>query len=527
MRRLRVALIAGCAAGLIGTTTLAGVQAKTGGQFADGTRAKKLAAAFPEIDRIFARFVETTHVPGAAWGIVVDGELVHTGAAGVRDLASKAPVDADTVFRIASMTKSFTAMAILKLRDEGRLSLDDPAERYVPELKGLRYPTADSPRITIRHLLTHSAGFPEDNPWGDQQLSESEAGLSRMMREGIPFSTAPGTAYEYSNFGFAILGRVVSQVAGRPYDIYVTDEILKPLGMGSTTLHPSKVPPNRLAIGYRWEDERWKEEPALPHGSFGAMGGMLTSIRDLSRYVSAFLNAFPPRSEPESGPIRRASLREMQQPWRRSGMRVVRDASTNAVHLTSTSYGYGLSVTETCEFRAIVAHSGGLPGYGSLMRWLPDYGVGVIAFGNLTYTGWGRVAGEAIDSLNRTGALQRREVLPSPELTAAYNSVSALVVRWDDTLAEKIAAENLFLDRSKERRRKEIEDLRSNVGACSPPAGFDVVENALRGQWTIPCERGGLQVSITLAPTMPPTVQYLMVRPAPPKPQPASVCTVF
>ena len=144
-------------------------------QFSDPDRRAKLGTAFADIDRLFAEFAKTAHVPGAAWGIVIDGELAHSGAAGVRDVATKAPVDADTVFRIASMTKSFTAMAILKLRDEGKLSLDDPAERYVPELKGLRYPTTDSPRITIRHLLSHSEGFPEDNPWGDQQLSESEA----------------------------------------------------------------------------------------------------------------------------------------------------------------------------------------------------------------------------------------------------------------------------------------------------------------------------------------------------------------
>ncbi len=258
----------------------AGVHAapRSQAQFAGSSRRTKLASAFADIDRQFTEFVKTAHVPGAAWGIVIDGELAHAGTAGVRDVASKAPVDADTVFRIASMTKSFTAMSILRLRDEGKLSLDDPAERYVPELKGLRYPTSDSPRITIRHLLTHSEGFPEDNPWGDQQLSESEAALSRMMREGIPFSNAPGIAYEYSNYGFAILGRVVSQVSGKPYDEYVSQNILQPLGMTSTTLHPSKVPENRRAIGYRWEDERWKEEPALPHGSFGAMGGMLTSI---------------------------------------------------------------------------------------------------------------------------------------------------------------------------------------------------------------------------------------------------------
>src|SRR5262249_15163649 len=100
---------------------------------AQGDRAK-LATAFAEIDRLFTEFAKEQHVPGAAWGIVVDGELAHSGATGFRDIATKAPVDADTVFRIASMTKSFTAMSILKLRDEGKLSLDDPAERYLPEL---------------------------------------------------------------------------------------------------------------------------------------------------------------------------------------------------------------------------------------------------------------------------------------------------------------------------------------------------------------------------------------------------------
>ena len=134
-------------------------------------RAARLAAAFPEVDRVLAAFAERNHVPGVAYGILVDGALVHTGAVGSRELAGKTPIDQDTVFRIASMTKSFTALCILKLRDEGKLSLDDPAERYVPELAGLKYPTSDSPKLSIRHLLTHSTGFPEDNPWGDQQLA--------------------------------------------------------------------------------------------------------------------------------------------------------------------------------------------------------------------------------------------------------------------------------------------------------------------------------------------------------------------
>jgi CubicO group peptidase (beta-lactamase class C family) len=479
--------------------------------FADSDRRSKFSAAYADIDTIFHRFIERAHVPGAVWGIVVDGELAHSGAAGYRDIAAKAPADADTVFRIASMTKSFTAASILKLRDEGKLSLDDPAERYVPELQSLRYPTSDSPRITIRHLLSHSEGFPEDNPWGDRQLAVSDDHFSRMLRGGIPFSNAPGVAYEYSNYGFAILGRIVANVSDRPYEQYVTDAILRPLGMTSTTLHVSKVPRNRLALGYRWEDDRWKEEPMLEHGPFGAMGGMLTTVRDLSRWVAMFLSAWPPRDGAESAPIRRASLREMQQAWRPSATRVTRDPATGGIRLAASSYAFGLGVTQTCDFKASVAHSGGLPGFGSIMRWLPDYSVGVIAFGNLTYTGWGGTASDAIDALAKTGALQPRVVEPSSQLIAARDAVSKLVTRWDDQLADSIAAENLFLDESKERRRASLDALRAKVGVCSAPDRFDSIENALRGQWTMKCERGALEAAITLAPTMPPTVQFLEV----------------
>ena len=294
--------------------------------------------------------------------------------------------------------------------------------------------------------------------------------------------------------------------------------------MTSTTLHPSEVAANRRAVGYRWEDERWKEEPPLPHGSFGSMGGMLTSIRDLSKYVSAFLDAWPPRDGQERGPIGRASLREMQQAWRPSTTRVTRDPSTGALQLTSGSYAFGLSVTQTCDYNKVIAHSGGLPGYGSQMRWLPDYGVGIIAFGNLTYTGWGRVIGDAVDRLAKTGGLQVREVQPSPALVQAREAVSKLVIKWDDGLAEKVAAGNLFLDRSKDRRRKELDDLHATVGSCAAPDKFDVVENALRGQWTMSCERGKLQVSVTLAPTMPPSVQFMAVRAAPAEPAKVTTC---
>jgi CubicO group peptidase (beta-lactamase class C family) len=486
--------------------------------FADPGRRAKLASAYPEIDRVFKDYIGGAHVPGAAWGIIVDGELVHTGVAGYRDVPSKSPVTADTVFRIASMTKSFTAMAILKLRDEGKIALDDPAEKYVPEMKSLVYPTSDSPKITIRHLLSHAEGFPEDNPWGDQQLADTDEQLSALIRAGIPFSNAPGVAYEYSNFGFAILGRVVANVvdpnaplASRTavYTRYIKDQILTPLGMTSTTLDPTAVDPSRLAHGYRWEDAQWKEEPQLANGSFGSMGGMLTSLADLGRYVGAFLAAWPPRDGPETLPVKRASLREMQQVWRPASASV-----SSSGQLNSGGYGFGLRISQNCQFPTIVAHGGGLPGFGTQMRWLPEYGVGLIAFGNLTYTSWPRMFDAALEALAKTGGLQPRVVQPSAALVSARDAVAGLVVKWDDNVAKRIAAQNLFLDTSLDRRRAAIDRLHDQVGACTAGSGFDRVENALRGDWLMRCERGRLRVEITLAPTNPPTVQFLSVSPA-------------
>ena len=480
-------------------------------RFADPNRASKLTSALPEIDRIMAEFAERAKVPGIAYGIVVDGKVIHIGTAGLRDVASRAKVDTSTVFRIASMTKSFTALSILKLRDEGKLSLDDPAERYVPELASLRYPSSDAPKITIRHLLSHSAGFPEDNPWGDQQLAVSDAEMSRMMKRGIPFSTSPGTSYEYSNFGFAILGRIVANVSRMPYTRYVQQQILLPLGMTSTTLEAARVPANRLAHGYRRQDGQWLEEAQLPDGAFGSMGGMLTSVADLGRWVAFMLDAWPARDGAERGPVRRSSVREMQQVIRFNGATAVRDSSTGAISLSAGGYGFGLGVRQTCLFPTIVAHSGGLPGFGSVMRWLPEYGVGIVALGNLTYTGWGAPTTQALEALARTGGLVQREQQPAGVLVERRAQVSRLVAEWDGRLADSLAAMNLYLDEPKERRHSAIEALRSTAGSSCRNEGPFVVENALRGRWRMRCASGDLRVSITLAPTVPAGVQFLDV----------------
>lgn len=451
-------------------------------------------------------------MPGAVVGVIIDGELAFVKAAGVREKTGDAPVTPETVFRIASMTKSFTAMAILKLRDEGKLSLDDPVAKYVPELKDLPYPTSDSQALSIRHLLTHSEGFPEDNPWGDRQLAQSDQALRNWMRTGIPFSTSPGTGFEYSNYGFAILGQIIVKASGRPYADYVRDNILRPLGMNSSTFEMSSVPKEQIALGYRWENNALKPEPILAHGSFGAMGGLWTNANDLARYVAFLMSAFPPRDEAENGPIKRSSAREMQQVSRMTPAAAFRSTVDAPLQVGAGGYGYGLGVSQDCRFSYNVAHGGGLPGYGSLMRWLPEHGVGLIAMSNLTYGGFGGLFNEILSALHRTGALQPRVVKPSAALLTAQSDISQLIIKWDDSLANRIAADNLFLDVAADVRASRWKTLSEQHGSCRAATTIDA-ENALRGGWRMLCDRGWLNVYITLAPTLPPKVQQINVTP--------------
>jgi CubicO group peptidase (beta-lactamase class C family) len=477
-------------------------------RFTDPGRRAKLQSAFPAIEKAFDRYRIERRIPGLVFGVVIDGELSFVKGLGVRDVESGAPADADTVFRIASMTKSFTALAVLKLRDEGKLSLDDPASRWIPELEGFRYPTSDTPPITIRQLLTHGAGFPEDNPWGDRQLATDEPTLLRWLRAGLPFSTPPGTAYEYSNYGFALLGRIVQLAAGVPYAEYLRTKILLPLGMKATTLESSVVPKNVRAQGYRLAAGGYEKEPSLPHGTFGAMGGLLTSARDLSSYVAFQLSGFPSRSDEDRGPVRRSSIREMQHGWRPLSLSVDRPAPDAAIRATAGAYGYGLIVRQDCRFGRIVSHGGGLPGFGSNMTWLPDYGVGIFSMANLTYAGPSRPADEALDALRQTGALKPRELPPSAALAGTRDSLVGLWDRWDEVVAAAIAADNLFMDRPSADIAREIARLKTELGSCRPEGSIEP-ENLLRGRFRLACERGFVDTYFTLAPTQPPKVQSL------------------
>ena len=378
------------------------------------------AAVYADVDRAMEAFRLDAHVPGMVWGIVRDGRLVHVKAAGIQDLEQKRPVTADTRFRIASMSKAFTALAILKLRDDGRLSLDAPVEDYVPELKGWRYPTADSPKIRVRDLLTHTPGFVTDDPWGDRQTPMPEDEFTRLLAAGVPFTRPPGTAMEYSNLGYALLGRIIGSVAKQPYADYVKGLVFTPLGMSSTTYDVLRSPADQRALGYRWEDDGWKLEPTMAHGAFGAMGGIETTANDYAKWIAFLLSGWPPRDGADTGPVRRATLREMARGWNVPTQRTrPGDAGPGACQMPA-GYAMGLGAALDCDLGLTLSHGGGYPGYGSHMLLLPEHGVGVFAFANRTYAGPSPPVWGAALALHRAGLLKARETPVSPALRTAY-----------------------------------------------------------------------------------------------------------
>jgi CubicO group peptidase (beta-lactamase class C family) len=405
------------------------------------------------------------------------------------------------------MTKSVTALAVLKLRDDGRLSLDDPVAHWIPAFARIERPTRDTPQVTIRQLLSHSGGLPEDNPWGDQQLSATDAMMDEWLARGIPFSTPPGTRYEYSNYAFALLGRVVTKASGVPYEEYVHRAVLSKLRMNGSTFRFDDVPAARRAVGYRLSpDGSYAEEPPLPHGAFGAMGGLLTTAADLGKYVAFHLSAWPPRDDDDAGPVRRASVREMAHRWTPANLKARLVAGR--VSASETGYGFGLRVTSDCRFEQIVAHGGGLPGFGSYMEWLPDYGVGMFGMATLTYSGPAGPISQAWDAMLETGGLRKRELPPTTLQTAMRDYIVNLWKRWDDGEAAGIAAVNFFLDAPSTERQAEIRALKNDVGECTD-AGPVLPENWMRGQFNMTCAQGTVGVFFTLAPTQPPAVQHL------------------
>ncbi len=475
--------------------------------FEDSARAEKILKYKSVIDTIFKQSARANHNPAIAYGIVVDDKLIYCNAVGYSNLEKRIVADNKSRFRIASMTKSFTAMSILRLRDEGKLQLTDAAAKFIPEMASLKYPTSDGLPITIFNLLTMSAGFPEDNPWGDRQLSDTDQELIDFVKNGVSFSSNPGSQFEYSNLGYGLLGQIISKVSGQHFQDYVIDKILRPLGMNDCEFEYEKIPNEKLAFGYRWEDNQWKPEALLNDGSYASMGGMICTIDDFAKYMSFLLTSWPARNENEVGPVKRNSAREMQQPWMFRGFSPDYKTHRGERCARTGSYGFGLGWRKDCNGLISISHSGGLPGFGSVHILLPDLGVGIVAFSNLTYADMGEPATQALDTLILLTDLKKRVLPVSPSLKKVQDQIIKLLPAWNDEF-DSLFAENFFPDISKAYRKKETDELLAKIGKIIS-VGKMQPENLLRGSFDLIGEKGTIKVFFTLTPEAEPKVQYL------------------
>jgi CubicO group peptidase (beta-lactamase class C family) len=471
--------------------------------YKDDTRNERIAKTFPIIEQLYKEYALKNHFPGYAFGIVVDGQLVYKGSGGYANVEEKIPATTSSMFRIASMSKSFTALAILKLRDEGKLQLDDAVEKYIPALKGQGL-TKDAPIITIRHLMTHSAGFPEDNPWGDRQLADTEEELNTLIKKQLSFSNTAGLEYEYSNLGFTMLGYIIHKVSGMTYDTYITKNILVPISMQGTTYDYTTVPKSLFANGYRYINEQWRKEQPLKNGIYGAMGGMITSIDMFSKYVAMHQGAWPARDENESYPIKRSSIRELHQSSRFIGLNPNTRFPSGKKMVTTSSYSYGLNWMIDAENKKSIGHSGGLPGFGSNWRFFPDYGIGVILFANVTYAPTSKINLIVLDTIIQLAQLKPRPIKVSNILIERQKQLVDIITHWNKNTT--IFAENFFEDYPIEDLEKSSQDIFYKVGKIIK-VNTMIPENQLRGYCIIDCEKGKIKLSFTLTPENPALIQ--------------------
>jgi CubicO group peptidase (beta-lactamase class C family) len=344
---------------------------------------------------------------GLAVGVVRGGFLGH----GVADIESKEPITQDTVFRIGSITKTFTAIAVLQLWEQGLVDLDAPANDYLRAFRLVPAKASFRP-ATVRHLLTHTAGVGYWRRLSDLLRpgvgSGNRAGrsgappLGDYYRRGLPVEVEPGTKWVYSNHGFAALGQLVQDVSGQPLDRYLRERICAPLGMDHTDLVRSERVGPGLATGYVLRSAGLRpvadREVLTPGGS-----GMYATTADMARYLAALLGG----GTGERGSILKPdTLASMFGPQFQPDPRVP---------------GMGLGFEPNQERgHATVAKAGILSGFHSAMVLAPDAGLGVVALAN---TGGldGRGVAEPLAAallrrlLGLPDAVVRADIPPRPE----------------------------------------------------------------------------------------------------------------
>ena len=336
-------------------------------------RADAVKDAAGKLTERVAAFVKKERLPGAAAGVVVDDTLVWTTGYGYEDVEARRPHDARTLFRIASITKTFTATAIMQLRDEGKLHLDDPAVAYLPELRDATSPFGMIETVTIRRMLSHESGLMGDPPGARWFHDIYEASPVANLAKGAEIATKipPNVQQKYSNLAFQLLGEIVSRLDGRPYPDAIGGRILDPLGMTSSGFHP--LPPElleRRAVGYK---PRWLSDAFVPFSltltEFPlAEGGLQSSVEDAARWLSA---QFPMEKSADGHRtvLSDETLREMQRPRYLEG-----DKWEEAWAIG----WYAVRKGETVWLQ----HSGGLPGFITNACFRAKERVGAIAFLN-------------------------------------------------------------------------------------------------------------------------------------------------
>ena len=249
-----------------------------------------------------------------------------------------------------------------------------------------------------------------------------------LLARPVAGAYAPGTAFAYSNLGYAVLGRVVEAVTGRRFVDHVMSELLNPLGLADTTYDYRTVSPERLALGYRLTRGcEWELQHFTAPGSFSAIGGLLSTVGDIGRWVAWLSDAFPPRDGSDGAVLARASRREMQQPHRLVPFDLD-DGSTGQTRVTSrgfpwglSGYGYGLFVESAPQWGPICQHLGGYPGFGSYIGLAPGQRSGCGGVRERDVRTCGLVCSRSVGGLTATGSIQfnRGETVGTVEVRRA------------------------------------------------------------------------------------------------------------
>jgi CubicO group peptidase (beta-lactamase class C family) len=399
-------------------------------------------AALPRIREIIAEAIGRYGIPGAAAGIVAGDRLEWSQGLGFADLESRRPADVRTLFRVASITKTFTGAAIMQLRDAGRLSLDDPISRHIPEFARAHAKRGGLDQVTLRRLLTHHSGLVSEAPfryWDTLDFPPFERILASLPKVEVVLD--PDTQFKYSNLAFALLGEVIARTGKTPYAEYVAGNLLRPLGLASTTFELTPELGRRFATGY--DADPYSDSPVRanhhPIGGLAAAGGLYSSVEDLAKWVSFQLSAYRatgdggaagPGTAPSTGTILSpATIREMHRPQ-------ILEPDWRA--------GYGLPWRSTRSGdRIYVNHGGGLPGHRTTVHFDPAHGIGFIFLTNLGWhDGPEDVAVPALDALNDAMAKRQPAVATAPaaipeqyrRLLGAYVARDVLFtnVEWRD-----------------------------------------------------------------------------------------------